>query len=239
MIFDTSKIKGPKWLKQAFADVDAKIEANKPISGIGTQVFESAGGRPINAVGSRATASSGAFPFQVVSAGENLGIVPFSSLFKNLNGETTTITGLLTDPTNMSDPGWFACPSIGKKIWLQIGTSDPAHTDAGPQPWAATTAIQSGTAGGTLWDEYPDPIATDGTPVFQQYYNLLLAEVTDPEVDTRPALLTVTIGTGGTAEQRQITQCWSRNLTLVFWAVNGLLCLVPSDPAADFPPTPL
>ena len=243
MSFDTTKIKGPKWLKQAFSDVDAKIEANKPISGIGTQVFDSAGGRPINAfrgAGGGGT-SVGGFPFQILSAGQNLGVAPESNLFKNLKGEAVTITGLLSDETDMSDPGWFACPAIGEKIWLQIGTWDPSDTSHTLNLYAGTTQIRSGAAGGSLWDEYPDPISLtgSGTASHQEFYNLLLAEVTDPETDTRPAIATVTIGTGDAAEKRQVTQCWSRNVTTVFWSLNGSLCLVPSDPAPDYPPSAL
>ena len=238
MTFDTSKIKGPKWLKQAFSDVDAKIEANKPISGIGTQVFDSAGGRPINSVGRGVGASAGGyFPFQVIAAGQNLGISPASSLFKNLKGETIPITGLLADETNMSDPGWFACPAIGKKIWLQIGTC--ASSVAAPRPLAltaATTQIRSGAVGSTLWDEYPDPISInsdDPTKPFQEFYNLLIAEITDPEVDPRPSSLVVTVG----EERRQITQCWCRDILAVTWLVNGALCFVPVDPSPDYKPT--
>lgn len=213
-----------------------------PLPGQRCDVYPGSDGTVIDPIlpgisrGGSATASDPK-PFQILSSGENVGVAPFSTLFKNINGDKLPITGLLTDPTDPSDPGWFACPAIGEKIWLQIGTSDPAHTDAGPQPWAATTTIQHGAAGSSLWDEYPDPISATGSPAYQEFYNLLIAEVTDPESDPRPAILTVTIGTGEAAQKRQITQCWSRNLTLVFWVVNGLLCLVPTDPALDFQPS--
>jgi len=179
-------------------------------------------------------------PFQVLSSGQNLGINPLSTLFKNLKGEKCAITGLLTQLSDgtisPSDPGWFACPQIGQKIWLQIGTSDPAHPDAGPQLWPATTAIRSGAVGGSLWDEYPDPISVDGSPAYQEFYNLLLAEVTDPATDPRPAILTVTIGTGDSAESRQITQCWNTHVLMPFLVViNGLLCLVPLSPPSQAP----
>ena len=241
MAFDSTKIKGPKWLKTAFADVYDAIWACSPIGGIGTMVFDSPGGRVVNATGGRGVgAVASVSPFQILSNGENVGILPESTVFKNLRGDTLAITGMLTrlsDGTiDPADPGWFACPAIGEKIWLQIGTSDPAHTDSGPQPWATTTQVRYGEAGGSLWEEYPDPIAANsGPPAYQEYYNLLIAEVTDPATDTRPAILTVLVG----EESRQITQSWSRNVSLVFWCVNGLLCLVPCDPAPDQIPTPI
>ena len=183
------------------------------------------------------------FPFKILSAGQNLGVSPESTLFKSLAGDNITITGLLSDETDMSDPGWFACPNIGEKIWLKIGTS-AAGGDA-PRPLvltASTTNLQKGAAGGSLWDEYPDPISVnkdDATKPFQEFYNLLLAEITDPETDTRPAIATVTIGTGDSAEKRQITQMWSRNISMWMRVVNGLLCYIPADPALDSMPTPL
>ena len=180
-------------------------------------------------------------PFQILAAGQNLGIFPESSIFKSLNGETVPITGLLSDETDMSDPGWFACPAIGHKIWLQIGTANPNDSNHTLCIWPGTTKIQSGEAGGTLWEEYPDPISITGSGAgaHQEFYNLLLAEVTDPETDTRPAILTVTIGEGASSEKRQITQCWSRNVMPVTWEVNGLVGMVPIDPTLDYPPTPL
>jgi hypothetical protein len=180
-------------------------------------------------------------PFQVLTNGENVGILPESTLFKNLKGEKISITGLLTrlsDGTiSDSDAGWFACPAIGQKIWLQIGTS-AASGDA-PRPLVlteATTIIRSGTAGGSFWDEYPDPVSInidDPTKPFQEFYNLLLAEVTDPATDTRPALATVTVS----GQARQITQMWSRNVSVWMIALNGVLCFVPCDPAPDYLPS--
>lgn len=242
-------IKGPKWLKQAFADVYDKIEANKPISGIGTMVFDSAGGRPINVAraGAGAGAAAPEMPFQILANGENIGVLPESTLFKNWIGEKIAITGLLTrlsDGTiSGSDEGWFPCPNRGGKIWLQIGTC--AASGAAPRPLVLTgetTRIRSGEVGGTLWDEYPEPVAMnrdDPANPFQEFYNLLIAEVTDPETDTRPAIATVTVGEGESAEKRQVTQLWSRNVFPVTWIASGAMVVSPVDPTFDQPPTPL
>jgi len=221
--------------------VMAFLRRVRPIVGPGLRLIEGTHGFTITTVPGSQNSSDEKIPtpFQGISSGVNLGINPLSTVFKNLKGEKIPITGLLYDPTDPTDPGWFPCPNRGEKIWLQIGTADPAHPTAGPQLWPATTTIKYGEPGGSLWEEYPDPISVnrdDPANPFQEFYNLLLAEITDPETDPRPAILTVTIGTGDEAESRQITQCWNTHVLMPFLVViNGLLCLVPLSPPSQAP----
>lgn len=193
------------------------------------------------------SASSPPQPFDVLSSVvedvTKLGISEFSTL--GTIASSTEISGLLatSDPISPADPGLFAVPAIGEKIWLQIGTADPANPENGPQLWEATTMIRHGAVGsGNLWEEYPQPIATNTDAPdkpFQEFYNLLLAEVTDYETDPRPAHMVVNAGTPESPDVRQITQCWSRNIVVAHWVINGLLCLVPVDPALDYPASAL
>ncbi len=205
----------------------------------GTMIYPAAQGIQQDGVISPAAV----LPFQIlpVTAGDSptIGVYEESTVFKNLSGDSVAITGLYDGST-----GSFYCPAIGSKIWLQIGTADPADSTHALKPWAATTQIKYGTVGssGSGWNEYPDPVAinTDDTShPYQEFYNLLLAEVTDPEVDTRPALMNVAVGTGDTPEIRQITRCWSNHVFLTLWIINGALCLAPVDPTLDQIPTPL
>lgn len=189
-------------------------------------------------------------PFQIIAVPkaqptdiQQIGVNFFSAVFQSLGvSDEISISGLLSaDPPESWDSGAFDLPAIGDKIWLQIGTCDPSDGDHKLQAWADTTQIQYGPVGGSLWDEYPNPVALnadDPTNPYQEFYNLLIAEVTDYETDDRPAILDFTIGTGTNAEHRQITQLYSRNVLLTTWAVNGIACLVPADPTLDFIATP-
>jgi hypothetical protein len=190
----------------------------------------------------KGTAAGGAAaqktPWEIIRGpvnGEGVPLIGVNYLSSILNPsldptDNLIVTGLLTSisPTP-EDPGWFAVPAIGGKIWLQIGTADPGDDTHALAPFAGTTQIQHADDVTTIWDEYPAiSINTDDpSNPYQEFFNLLIAEVTDPEGDDRPALMTLTVG----AEKRQITQMYNRQVLLTTWAVDGLAMIVPVDPA--------
>ena len=230
--------------RSEFEDLKKQVNSQKINSGVGYKIKRSGAGTTLSVnAGSTVAAPDASFPFQIVNLGQNLGVVPESSVFRSLSGNTVTITGLLTrlsDGTiSESDAGWFACPEVGQKVWLQIGTCNPDDTTHTLKLWAGTTKIQNGAVGGSLWDEYPSPIARAGTgsSSYQEFYNVLLAEVTSLSTDPRPSSLTVSIS--GDPNTRQITQMWSKNVMPITWIANGLIGYVPVDPTPDYPPSPL
>ncbi len=146
------------------ADLEARIEevadmaeANKPVSGIGIYVSDTAGGngRSINRVVGMLGVSAGAdsFPFQILlrldSGTWYRGVVFRSLLFdqigNTLDDDPLTITGLLTtDDPAPSDGGWAATDD-GDEIWLEIAV------DWSATPPTFTNTIQSLIASAT-WD---------------------------------------------------------------------------------------
>lgn len=223
-----------------------EIRRVRPLPGRGITIRQTGDGCSIDLAakvgGGGGTAAQSSFPFQVVSTKVGgttyLGVNHYSTL--GTVGQNIAIEGLLngSDTIDTADPGLFTCPAIGEKIWLQIGTSDPEN---GTQLWGAMIRHGAAATNG-LWEEYPSPISVntdDPEKPFQEFYNLLIAEVTDPDSDPRTAALAVTIGEGEEAETRKIVQCWSRNIVMAHWVINGLLCLVPVDPALDYPATAL
>ena len=205
----------------------------------GSGLFSTAGsnGQVLHARRQNAIASRSKFPFQIIKgpAAEDgtpqLGVFFLSSILKPSLDPTdnVAIAGLLASITPaLTDPGWFPIPAIGGKIWLQIGTADPGDDTHTLQPWAATTQIQHADDVTTIWDEYPAIAINTDDPEnpYQEFFNLLLAEITDPEADDRPALFSATAGD----ERRQVTQMYDRNVLLTTWAVDGIAMLVPVDP---------
>lgn len=67
MPFDPKKTKGPKWLRDAFQGLYDEIMRNRPVSGIGTMVYDAPGGRPVNAIGGSSTSSLFYEPFRLIS----------------------------------------------------------------------------------------------------------------------------------------------------------------------------
>ena len=158
-------------------------------------------------------------PFQVIKGpiqdGEpTIGVIADSHVIngsdKDSNEEDNSDwgkPGLLTDDAPWDDPGWFIVPGIGEKIWLQF-TFDPDGN-------LTSIDLQKGEVGpDNLWDEYPDPISInvdDPANPYQEFYNLLIAEVTDPEADPRPGFqLVYSEGT-----RLQVTQILKTNVMLV------------------------
>jgi hypothetical protein len=186
-------------------------------------------------------------PFDVLNVpttdgSQKIGIYCNSAVFSDiLVTNNIAVTGLLaSDAPDESDPGVFDLPQIGAKIWLEIkilGTSVFPGT-----PIVESIAVQHGTIGGGLWEEYPDPIAInrDNPPYYyQECFNLLIAEVTDYDSDPRPEALDFTLGEGSSAEHRQITQLWNKNVLLEVHVVNGIPCLVPADCVLNYPASPV
>ncbi len=129
-----------------------------------------------------------------------------NSADKDTNEEDNSDWGLLTDDAPDDDPGWFVVPEIGSKIWLQFTfDADGNLTDI---------SLEYGVVGTDQWDEYPDPISIntdDESNPYQEFYHLLIAEVTDPEQDPRPGFQ-VTFSDGTAA---QVTQILNTNVELV------------------------
>lgn len=231
----------PGWCRRFYKAWIASV----PLAGINVSINQTPQGIVLSSGGgSSAVAATQIVPWQIISVGTPPGGSPLigvnleSHIFKSLNlTDTLAVTGLLASSTPaLTDPGAFAVPAIGSKIWVQIGTADPSDDTHAPQPWAGTTMIQNGAVGGGgLWDEYPDYSINVDDPAnaYQEFYNLLLAEVTDFDTDNRPALLDFTIG----GEHRQITQVYSKNVNLINSTVDGKPFLIPDDRAFDYLPT--
>ncbi len=127
----------------------------------------------------------------------------------------------------------FDCPEIGGKIWVEINVENPE---------AITASLEYGVPDDDTWPDYPQPYEGGGTGYSKiTKARILIAEVTDPEVDPRPSELVVSCPTGGDPEfeDRQITQMYSHNLQLVGWAIDGVVGLMHSEPQLDYPATPL
>lgn len=248
--------KGPKWMKDWWANCKDALERDR-INAAGDIKFSETDCGRIPFVDAGGTTSVSVFhdfpfnPFQIISipqkdAAPKIGVSYNSKVFKNLSCDILTISGLMASATpDSGDPGAFDIPSIGQKIWLQIATC--ATSGDAPRPLELTsggsaTLIKKGVVGTTnSWNNYPDPVfintATDNKH-FQEFYNLLLAEVVDPKNDSRPAILSL----DASSEQdgsgmRNIVQMWSRNTMMVLWAVMGDVCYVPVDPTPDYAPT--
>jgi len=114
--------------------------------------------------------------------------------------------GLLTDDRPADDPGWFVCPAIGSKIFLRFEFDADRNVKS--------ICLEYGSVGdGDNWTQYPDPIeinTEDKDNPYQQYYHVLIAEITDPENDPRPGIqLSFSDG-----KQVQVTQILNTNLML-------------------------
>lgn len=142
---------------------------------------------------------------QVNDGTPQLGVISNSHLFngedKDVYEEDNSGWGLLSDDRTS---GWFDVPSVGDKIWLEIALSSVDQS-------ITSIDIRHGPVVVDNWDEYPNPIAinTDDNP-YQNFYNQIIAEVTDPTQDPRPGF-TIQMGTDDT---RKIVQLLFTNLNM-------------------------
>jgi hypothetical protein len=149
-------------------------------------------------------------PFQVITRTDSdgnvqLGVISNSHLFnsedKDTYEEENSAWGLLSDDLLT---GWFDAASLalGDKIWLEIELNQADQS-------INAINIRHGSVGpASLWDEYPDPISInidDPTDPYQEFYNQIIAEITDPEQDPRPGF-TINLGTPEAPNLAQVTQ---------------------------------
>lgn len=129
-------------------------------------------------------------PYKVVSVrahGEQaIGVISNSHLFNSEDRDTYEEEnfdwGLLEDDFSA---GYFDCPELGEKIWLQITLN---AEDQGIE----SIDVMHGNVYSNGWETYPDPIKinnNDPDNPFQQYYMQIIAEVTDPQQDPRPGFI--------------------------------------------------
>jgi hypothetical protein len=157
---------------------------------------------------------AGEFPFQVVrvkSTDKNnpqIGVISNSHLFNSEDADTYEENnddwGLLDDEKTQ---GGFSVENIGDKIWLEIKLDKDQIIQE-----IQVKHGKVGTEG--AWDEYPNPIAInidDPNNPFQEYYNQIIAEITDRESDPRPGFV---ISKGEDGKKLQITQCLFTNLMM-------------------------
>ncbi|XHR27554.1 MAG: hypothetical protein ACFUZC_16610 [Chthoniobacteraceae bacterium] len=144
-----------------------------------------------------------------------IGVISDSHVIDGGDADTNEIDntewGLLGADRDEADVNWINVTydelPIGAKLWLQFKfDSDGALVEVKPVTleWGVPNSED-------LWLYYPDPIEVnaDEDP-YQQYYRVLIAEVTDPEQDPRDGLRTAY--PDGTAVQ--ITQIQRTNLLL-------------------------
>ena len=152
-------------------------------------------------------------PFQVIpvtldDGTAGVGVISNSHLFNSEDRDTyeedNTDWGLLDDDAT-GVQGFIPITdlNLGDKIWIGIEL-DPNDQSI------ISIDIEWGAVGGGLWDEWPDPIGIntdDPANPYQQFYNQIIAEVTDPDQDPRDGIQLVRPGTGHEDGQRlQITQ---------------------------------
>lgn len=185
---------------------------------IGTCVSDYAGSQivllPVRLTGSGS--SSVETPFQVVSVPSdnpddppNIGVISNSHLNNSEDRDTyeedNSSWGLLNDD---GSAGSFPADEIGDKIWLEIKFARDQSIEE--------INVRHGSVGGMNWEEYPDPISinTDdpGNP-YQEFYNQLIAEITDPDEDPRPGF-SINKGTADAPDIVQITQILFTDLQL-------------------------
>jgi hypothetical protein len=159
-------------------------------------------------------------PFQVVvgpmtsndgMGDPQIGVISDSHVMNSVDKNTNELdnsdwgdegAGLLTDDMPDDDPGWFVVPKIGSKIYLRFEFDAMGTVLSVDLEYGAV-----GTDGN--WPRFPDPIEIIPNG-YQQYYYMLIAEVTDPEEDPRDGLqLTLSDGTAV-----QVTQMWKTNAML-------------------------
>jgi hypothetical protein len=190
---DFAKKNGKKFIGVALADYSGSETVVMPVrlSGAGVSIPET--------------------PFQVVlipgadGADDKIGVISNSHLFnsedKDIHEEDNSDWGLLND--ERTDGGWsIEGVSVGDKIWLEIKLNKSDQS-------IAEINVRHGPVGSDdAWDEFPDPIAInvdDNTDPWQEYYNQIIAEITDPDEDPREGF-TIEKGDGDSAVKMQVTQ---------------------------------
>ena len=223
--------------EQEFNKLVDVVQSNTLGRGLGYKLSRNSTGTKLEITpATKGASTSKRLPFDIVSVpvseGENPKIgVYCNSLITNFDFSDVGISGLLgSNPPELGDTAAIDAAELnfGDKIWLEIHCEDQTSPSA---------AIKYGAVGGAEWDEYPDPFSMNTDDPFypkQEYYNLLLAEVSDYEEDGRPAALAIKIGDGEDAYTLQITQMYSQNVFLAQWGHNGVVCLVPCDPVLNF-----
>ncbi|XHR27604.1 MAG: hypothetical protein ACFUZC_16890 [Chthoniobacteraceae bacterium] len=154
-------------------------------------------------------------PFQVIQGPAlgkepQIGVIANSHVInlsdKDSHEEDNSDWGLLSDDAADDDENWFVCPSVGSKIWLQFKLDADGNL--------LESSIEYGQVGGDQWDEFPDPVSInvdDPANPWQEFYHLLIAEITDPEQDPRDGFQ-VTFSNG---DKAQVTQILKTNVALV------------------------
>lgn len=188
------------------------VRASQISPGAGVRMKRTASGTTLAVDQVRGGSSSVTFPqvpFEVVMVpgGDTplLGVVADSHVMNCLNRdgleEDNTLWGLWSEE---SPENTFDVPGIGEKIWLEFNFDSDSKLSG--------IAVMSGPVGEERWSNFPDPIEinTEGAP-YQEYYRQMIAEVTDPERDTREGMTIVTAD--GT--KVKLVQLLKSNLLLV------------------------
>jgi hypothetical protein len=191
------------------------VRASQVSPGAGVRIQRTASGTTLAVdlpkSGGRIAATLPVTPFQVVlvpseanqpaKLGVNYGHIINALTAKGLE-EDNASWGLWS---GQGTDGAFEVPATGEKIWLEI-TLDSRRNIQG-------ISIRYGAVASEDWENYPDPIGinTDSTP-FQEFYRELIAEVSDPDSDSRDGLL-VTPWEG--ASPVKVVQALKNNLLLV------------------------
>ena len=211
-----------QWDKIA-SSIDANFREVTLQNGQNTRVDRSSGGQSVNvSLPSPTSIAADPKPFQVIQGPANsegraqIGVISNSHVInssdKDAYEEDNSEWGLLADDAPKDDPNWFSVPDKGEKIWLQFTFDE----DGG----LTSIDLQKGPVGeGNLWDEYPDPISInvdDPDNPYQEFYNQIIAEITDPEQDPRPGFSVLLDNTDTeNPEFVQVTQLLDTNLVLL------------------------
>lgn len=199
--------KGPKIFRDIVEELCKYIEINRPVSGIGSNVYDSPGGRPIDVTGTNGGASASlSYPFKVYiralpgsdPATYQAGVEYNSTLFRNIEYDSNiSITGLLSE--DQSD-GWFDINGTDR-IWIE-GTFSS---------WPILSSVQINSDGqGDDWGD--GEVEDDGETIATQ---------------TKFRIMLATIETGGDGAPFVATQFCRTHLQMMNTATDTIAIIYP------------
>ena len=135
---------GPKWLKDAFYNLYQYIDTQRPISGVGTMVFDTPGGRAVNSTATGGPESTAAVinPWDIINLTGVGTADPDTGIYPNYTANIWpgTVMGLIAsnifdDFSFTSDLTYFkaGCTSDGKVVTaveIYVDTTPPDHQNA-------------------------------------------------------------------------------------------------------------